>query len=159
MIESESYRVKLNELLTEFTYYLIEHPDFFENIPYSAQVVVLDRHDPEYSRQAIEHAQMARQVDDVPERPVAYIKIGYNPSTRKNCAFIQKSTTNHSYGAASSISITLRMQSDAGTYANDHGDYKYYAGPVYLTAPNTCVSADGWEAWAGSWQTPWTACG
>jgi hypothetical protein len=72
---SESYRAKLNELLTEFTYYLIEHPDFSENIPDSAQVVLLDRHDPEYSRQAIEHAQTARQNDDVPDRPVAYIEI------------------------------------------------------------------------------------
>ena len=72
---SESYQAKLNELLTEFTYYLIEHPEFSENIPDSAQVVLLDRHDPKYSQQAIEHAQRARENDDVPDRPVAYIEI------------------------------------------------------------------------------------
>jgi hypothetical protein len=90
---------------------------------------------------------------------VAYIKIGYNSGNHKNCAFIQKSTTNYSYGEASGISITLRIQGDSGYYDNDGGSYKYYAGPVYLTAPNTCVSADGWEDWAGSWATGWRACG
>lgn len=73
---SESYQAKLNDLLTEFTYYLIEHPEFSENIPDSAQVVLLDRHDPEYCQQAIEHAQRARQTDDMPDRPVAYVEIG-----------------------------------------------------------------------------------
>lgn len=91
---------------------------------------------------------------------VAYVKIGYNSSTKKNCAFVQKSTTNYDYGTPSGISITLRMQGDSGYYDYDgSSSYKYYAGPVYLTAPNTCVSADGWEDWAGSWNTGWQACG
>jgi hypothetical protein len=89
---------------------------------------------------------------------VAYIKIGYSPTTGKNCAFIQKSTTNYSYGDESGISITLRMQGDSGYYDNDGGSFKYYAGPVYLKAPHACVSADGWEDWAGSWKTGWHAC-
>ncbi len=73
---SELYRAKLNDLLTEFTYYLIEHPEFAERIADNAQVVLLDRHDPEYSRQAIEYAQKAKQTDDMPDRPVVYIEIG-----------------------------------------------------------------------------------
>ena len=39
---SEFYRAKLNELLREFTLYLLEHPEFSEHIPDNAQVVLLD---------------------------------------------------------------------------------------------------------------------
>jgi len=73
---SEFYRAKLNELTMEFTRYLIQHPEFSERIPDGAHVVLLDRHDPEYSRQAMEQAQKARATDDVPDRPVVYIEIG-----------------------------------------------------------------------------------
>ncbi|MCO6009019.1 hypothetical protein NE236_29000 [Actinoallomurus purpureus] len=90
---------------------------------------------------------------------VAYIKFGYSSSTGQNCAFIQKSTTNYSYGKASDLSITLRVQGNDGYYAHDANSYKYFAGPVKVTAPGKCVSADGWEDWAGSWSTGWHACG
>ncbi|MEV5750013.1 hypothetical protein AB0L00_19510 [Actinoallomurus sp. NPDC052308] len=89
---------------------------------------------------------------------VIYIKFGYSPSTGKNCAFVQKSTTNYSYGEASGLSIALRRKSDSA-YAYNGGSFKYYAGPVYLSAPHTCISADGWDDWAGSWSTGWYACG
>jgi hypothetical protein len=69
------YRAKFNELFMEFTRYLIEHPEFAEHIPDGAQVVLLDQHDPQYSQQAIELAQLARQTDDVPDRPVVYIEV------------------------------------------------------------------------------------
>ncbi|GAA4630475.1 spore-associated protein A [Actinoallomurus vinaceus] len=88
---------------------------------------------------------------------VVYIKIGYSPVTGKNCAFIQKSTTNYSYGQESGLSIALRRQKD-GAYDYDGGSYKYFAGPVKLSAPNQCVSADGWDDWAGHWSTGWHAC-
>jgi hypothetical protein len=73
---SEFYRAKLNELTMEFTRYLIQHPEFSERIPDAAHVVLLERHDSEYSRQAMEQAQKARAIDDVPDRPVVYIEIG-----------------------------------------------------------------------------------
>jgi len=72
---SEFYRAKLNELLREFTLYLMEHPEFSEHIPDNAQVVLLDRSDPEYSRRAIELAQNAKNTDDMPNRPVVYIEV------------------------------------------------------------------------------------
>jgi hypothetical protein len=71
----EFYQAKLEELLREFTYYLVEHPEFSENIPDHAQVVLLDQRDPQYSRHAIENAQRARLTDDVPDRPIAYIAV------------------------------------------------------------------------------------
>jgi len=70
------YRAKFNELFMEFTRYLIEHPEFVEHIPEGAQVVLLDRSDPRYNRQAIEFARQAKQTDDVPDRPVVYIEVG-----------------------------------------------------------------------------------
>jgi len=69
------YRAKFNELFMEFTRYLVEHPEFAECIPEGAQVVLLDQHDPRYSRQAIELAQPARKTDDVPGRPVVYVEV------------------------------------------------------------------------------------
>jgi hypothetical protein len=72
----EFYRAKLSELTMEFTRYLVQHPEFSEGIPDGAQVVLLDRHDAEYSRQAMELAQRARTTDDVANRPVVYVEVG-----------------------------------------------------------------------------------
>jgi hypothetical protein len=72
---NEFYQTKFNELFMEFTRYLIEHPEFAERIPEGAQVVLLDRHDPLYSQQAIELANRARETDDVPDRPVVYMEV------------------------------------------------------------------------------------
>ena len=46
---SEFYRAKFNELFTEFTRYLITHPEFGEDIPKGAEVILLDRQDPGYT--------------------------------------------------------------------------------------------------------------
>ncbi|HKZ83492.1 MAG TPA: DUF5647 family protein [Anaerolineae bacterium] len=69
------YQAKFAELFMEFTRYLTEHPELDEFIPEGAQVVLLDRADPEYNRQAIELAQKSRLTDDVPDRPVVYIEV------------------------------------------------------------------------------------
>jgi hypothetical protein len=69
------YRAKLNELLTEFTRYLVEHPEFAECIPEGAQVVLLDRQDPEYSQRAIQFSKQAQETDDEADRPVVYIEV------------------------------------------------------------------------------------
>lgn len=73
---SEFYRAKLSELTMEFTRYRIQHPEFSEQIPDGAQVVLLDRQDPVYSQQAMEYAQRARATDDVTNRPVVYVEVG-----------------------------------------------------------------------------------
>ena len=71
----EFYQAKLDELLREFTYYIIEHPEFSEDIPDEAQVVLLDQHDPEYSQHAIKLAQQAKLTDDKCDRPIVYIAV------------------------------------------------------------------------------------
>jgi hypothetical protein len=69
------YQAKFKELFIEFTRYLTEHPEFGKYIPQNAQVVLLDSHDPEYSVQAIEYAQKAKQTDDLKNRPIIYIEV------------------------------------------------------------------------------------
>lgn len=69
------YQAKLNELMTEFTRYLIENPDWGEQIPQGAQIVLLDRRDPLYSQQAIQYAAGSKTKDDNPQRPVVYIEV------------------------------------------------------------------------------------
>ncbi len=69
------YQTKLKELITEFTRYLVENPDFAEAIPEGAQVVLLDQRDPTFSRQAMKYVAQARDKDDNPRRPVVYIEV------------------------------------------------------------------------------------
>ncbi len=64
---NEFYRAKFNELFTEFTRYLITHPDFGEDIPKGAEVILLDRADPGYSRYMLERA---------PQEGVVFIDVG-----------------------------------------------------------------------------------
>ncbi|WP_433467477.1 hypothetical protein [Spirillospora sp. CA-128828] len=90
---------------------------------------------------------------------VAYVKIGYNPSNGKNCAFTQKSTTNNSYGKLSDVSVKLRELRYGDTSYDVNGPYRYYAGPVYVSARDTCIDVWGWEDWAGSYDFGPIACG
>jgi hypothetical protein len=63
----EFYRAKFNELFTEFMRYLITHPDFGENIPKGAEVILLDRKDLGYTRYILEKA---------PKKGVVFIDVG-----------------------------------------------------------------------------------
>ncbi len=64
---NEFYRAKFNELFMEFTRYLITHPDFGEDIPKGAEVILLDRNDPGYSSYILEKA---------PRQDVVFIDVG-----------------------------------------------------------------------------------
>ncbi len=69
------YQIKFDDLFTEFTRYLTEHPEFAEHIPDNAEVVLLDKNDSRYSQYAIELAHKSRRTDDVPDRPVIYVEV------------------------------------------------------------------------------------
>jgi hypothetical protein len=72
---SSFYQAKFDELSTEFTRYLTEHPEFAEHIPENAEVVLLDRNDPKYSQYAIGLSRRSRSTDDEPDRPIVYIEV------------------------------------------------------------------------------------
>lgn len=87
------------------------------------------------------------------------IYLYYNSSNGNNCVFTEKLI---SRGTPTFVSARLCRQSD-GRCVSDADDYLYYAGPVYLYAPNTCVrwggsveAADGRE---DSWMSGWEHCG
>jgi hypothetical protein len=65
---NEYYRAKLNDLLTEFTRYLAEHPAFAEKIPNEVEVILLDKHDLAYNRFVLEKLKI--------DHPVIYIDVG-----------------------------------------------------------------------------------
>ncbi len=72
---NQPYQTKLKDLLTEFTRYLVEHPTFASRIPADAQVVLLDREDPAFNAQALQFAKLARQIDDLANRPVIFVEV------------------------------------------------------------------------------------
>jgi hypothetical protein len=63
----EFYRAKFNELFTEFTRYLITHPDFAEDIPQGAEVILLDQKDKGYTQYMLKKA---------PRKNVVFIDVG-----------------------------------------------------------------------------------
>ena len=85
------YETKFRDLAQEFTRYLVEHPEFAEQIPADAQVVLLDQQDPEYSQQALESAARAKNTDDVPNRPVLYIEVTEMAPIRSRLQHLQVS--------------------------------------------------------------------
>ena len=72
---NEFYQAKFKELFIEFNRYLIEHTDFAAHIPKDAHVVLLDYQDPQYSAEAITLAQKAKEMDEVPGRPIIYVEV------------------------------------------------------------------------------------
>jgi hypothetical protein len=62
-------------LSTEFNKYLIEHPEFADQIPDEAVVILLPADDPELCRENLQLAERNKAIDDVPDRPVVHVKI------------------------------------------------------------------------------------
>ena len=58
-------------LTTEFDRYILEHPEFSEQIPHNAQIVLLPEDDPELSRRNLEISMAQRE----PGQPVVYVRI------------------------------------------------------------------------------------
>jgi hypothetical protein len=83
----------------------------------------------------------------------------YNESNGYNCAFTEKLIDR---GMPTPVSVRLCRQSD-GHCVSDSGNYRYYAGPVYLYAANTCVrwggSVTAQDGREDSYWSPWEHCG
>ncbi len=68
---NEFYRAKFAELFSEFNRYLIQHPEFSGRIPDGAEVILLDKSDPQYNRFVLAEATAAS-----PENLIVYIDVG-----------------------------------------------------------------------------------
>ena len=62
-------------LSTEFNKYLIEHPEFADQIPDDAVVILLPADDPELCQENLKLAERNQTIDDIPDRPVVQVKI------------------------------------------------------------------------------------
>jgi predicted Ser/Thr protein kinase len=72
-----------------------------------------------------------------------------------NCVVTLKTTQ---VGTKSTVSAMLTRQSDH-VLKKDGGAYEYYAGPVFISAPKTCVKFSGGAAGGGSATSRWVNCG
>ena len=70
------FEEKYDELFTEFNRYVVEHPEFARRIPHDALVVLLDKSDPEFSRENLYRVKGYLKRDDHPKRPVIYVQVG-----------------------------------------------------------------------------------
>lgn len=62
----------------------------------------------------------------------------YSASTRNNCVVtVKHENAGAYYGTATGLGAGI--QAEGGSWKKDDGDYKYYAGPVYLSAAGQCV--------------------
>jgi len=70
------FEEKYDELFTEFSYYVAEHPEFSERIPNNALVVLLDKTDPVFNQENLRRVRSYLEHDDASNRAVIYIQIG-----------------------------------------------------------------------------------
>ena len=70
------FEEKYDELLTEFNYYVAEHPEFAERIPHDALVVLLDKHDPAFNQENLLRVKQYLQHDDFSGRAIVYLQVG-----------------------------------------------------------------------------------
>ncbi|MGW7334641.1 serine/threonine protein kinase [Streptomyces sp. NPDC054808] len=62
----------------------------------------------------------------------------YSSTTGNNCVVTLKhENAGAYYGTATGLGAGI--QAEGGSWKKDDGDYKYYAGPVYIYAPGKCV--------------------
>jgi len=62
-------------LSTEFSRYLLEHPEFAESLPDKAHVVLLPKDDPQLYRSNLETARRYHEQEKDADRPVVYIEV------------------------------------------------------------------------------------
>nr|WP_146218299.1 spore-associated protein A [Micromonospora acroterricola] len=62
----------------------------------------------------------------------------YSAQTQMNCVVVDKS----SY-VGTATWMNAKIETRSGRVAQDPGNYRYYAGPVYLYAPGECVRYSG----------------
>jgi hypothetical protein len=109
----------------------------------------------------IEHIQLDREVTSGHYVPApAYLDVYWDAKTKTNCA--RTVATGAASGVAKYMSVHLTacdlavdsnpcqpyFRQDAD--ADNHGKFKYYAGPVKVTAGKTCISAKGEMDWKGT---------
>ncbi|MFB4273561.1 hypothetical protein [Nonomuraea sp. GTA35] len=68
------------------------------------------------------------------------LEVYYSSSTGKNCALTYGYG---SYANTTSWKGVVISRGDGSGESYDAGNYKYYAGPVYVSAPGQCIDVEG----------------
>ena len=76
------FEEKYDELLTEFNYYVTEHPEFAERIPPDALVVLLDKGDPVFSRGICTASSSTSSTTMFPAATLSMSRSGGSPPVR-----------------------------------------------------------------------------
>ncbi|MCF6470383.1 spore-associated protein A [Nonomuraea sp. MG754425] len=69
------------------------------------------------------------------------LEVRWNAGTGKNCALAYGTGAN--YGRTAYKGVRIKVHGTSGWAGSDAGQYKYYAGPVYVTARGKCISVAG----------------
>ncbi|MFE5092746.1 hypothetical protein ACFRCI_20905 [Streptomyces sp. NPDC056638] len=93
------------------------------------------------------------QVIDSKDLGPAVIYLTYNSSNGYNCV-----TTILDSASGGAIQLGASVQKSGGTEIKNFGSFTKFAGPVYVSAPNTCIK------WGGGvqdviWKSGWEHCG
>jgi len=80
------------------------------------------------------------------------VYLTYNASSGQNCVVTLKATQLNKKTAASA-----HIQPKGGSAHTDSGSYGYYAGPVRVKAPHTCVKWGG-SLGSATWTSPYQHC-
>ncbi|TDD25359.1 hypothetical protein [Nonomuraea diastatica] len=70
------------------------------------------------------------------------LEIYYSSSTGKNCALAYGVSAEHK-GKRTYKGVAIRRAGGSGGWVGQRDYFKYYAGPVYVSAPGTCIDAMG----------------
>ncbi|MEO3869763.1 spore-associated protein A [Nonomuraea sp. B12E4] len=66
------------------------------------------------------------------------LEISWNSSKGRNCAVAYGRGS--TYGAKAYKSVRIKTTGASSWADSDHGEFKYYAGPVYVSARNKCIT-------------------
>ena len=84
----------------------------------------------------------------------------YDAGSKRNCAVTLK---RRAVGKASYTTVSLKAAGAKAAWHVDFGDFKYYAGPVYVKAPGRCVrfgaTMKDLAGREGGWISPCGHCG
>ncbi|MEU4645021.1 hypothetical protein [Micromonospora sp. NPDC023814] len=67
-----------------------------------------------------------------------HVYLMYSAQTKMNCVVAEKSSF-----VGTATWMNAKVETRSGRVAQDPGNYRYYAGPVYLYAPGECVRYSG----------------
>ncbi|MER5325166.1 hypothetical protein [Streptosporangium roseum] len=88
---------------------------------------------------------------------IGSLEVYYNSSTGKNCALAHGVGSSY-YGKTTYKGVAIRRAGGSGGWVSDYEYYKYYAGPVSISAKDTCIDVQG--LMGGTWRRVWNVhCG